>query len=63
MAAMNKKAPPSHKENGVEVQKGPIVVDTPTSKFMTPMQKEMQDTMEAHQRRDGMTLKFHTPKQ
>lgn len=43
------------------VQKGPIEAHQPTMKSMTRNETNMQDAEMARLRRDGQTLKLHTP--
>lgn len=50
------------KTNKVEVQKGKIQADVRTMKSMTRKEVDQEDAKYASQRRDGMILKFHSPK-
>lgn len=55
--------PKAHKENSVEVQKGPIEANQLTMQTKTHRQfaKEEVDMMD--ERRDGQMLKMHKPKE
>lgn len=46
----------------VPVQKGKIKCDMPTMKTMKRAQMNTEDAMNDRGRRDGQTLKLHTPK-
>jgi hypothetical protein len=46
----------------VPVQKGKIDCEMPTLKTMTYPQRVRDREQEVMERRDGQTLKFHTPK-
>lgn len=51
------------KKSSVPVQKGPInPTSPPPSKMQTRMEKEMEDSYHNAMRRDGMTMRLHTPK-
>lgn len=52
----------SKKKEYIEVQKGPIICDMPTRKTQTRSQINSEDAMNDRNRKDGMVLKFHTPK-
>lgn len=47
----------------VPEQKGKIVADQKTMKFMPVPERARKDAEAGVQRRDGQTLKLHTPKQ
>lgn len=46
----------------VPVQKGKIKCDMPTMQTMKRSQMNTEDAMNDRNRKDGQTLKFHTPK-
>lgn len=50
------------KHFSVQVQKGPVVANQKTSKMMTYPEKVKDRRREQSELRDGMELKFHTPK-
>ena len=53
----------AHKENKVEVQKGPIKAHMPTMKSMTRPEIDAEDAARHAVGRSGMNLKLHMPKQ
>ena len=50
-------------KNKIEVQKGPISCEMTTRKTQSRDQITAEDKMNDRNRKDGMVLKFHTPKQ
>lgn len=53
----------AHKENKIEVQRGPIVAHQRTMKSMTRPEIDAEDAARHAVGRSGMNLKLHKPKQ
>lgn len=54
--------PKAHKENNIEVQRGPMFAHQPTMQTKTHRDFSAEEVEMMDQRRDGQMLKMHKPK-